>query len=310
MSWLASLKANDVTAFYNDIGVPVTGSGGTDVQVSCFANPDAHNHEDRNKSCSINLESGLWNCFGCGSHGNAFQAAVAVGHSDRRARELARRHRLFLEKPGVQEKEKVPGERDLKRWAKALADSPKIMARLTELKGWSPGAMRRLKLGWDGERVVFPVRNDKLKVCGVVRYLPGGDPKTLGVGKRNLFPAPEQMAPRHLPLFVVEGEPAAVSMFSIGLRAVAVPGAGSWRHEWGGRLGGRPSLVVLMDCDAPGRLLGAQLRTLSWEGGARARVVDLEPGRSDGLDVGDWVREAFAENSSFALRRAFLRLAE
>lgn len=310
MSWLASLKATDVTTFYNDIGVTLAPArGATDVQVSCFANPDAHNHEDRNKSCSINLESGLWNCFGCGAKGNAFQAAVAVGHSDRRAREIARRHRLFIEKAGVTRQEKLPGERDLKRWAKALAESPKIMVRLTELKGWSPGAMRRLKLGWDGERVVFPVRNEKLKICGVARYLPGGDPKMLGVGKRNLFPPPELTQNKDLPLFVVEGEPAAVSMFSLGLRAVAVPGAGSWRHEWGGRLGGR-RLVVITDCDGPGRLLGAQLRTLSWEGGARARVVDLELGRNDGTDVGDWVREAFVLNSSFALRRTLLRLAE
>lgn len=44
-------------------------------------------HEDRNPSLSINPESGLWRCFGCGESGNAKQFAEKVGESWQEARD-------------------------------------------------------------------------------------------------------------------------------------------------------------------------------------------------------------------------------
>jgi len=41
-------------------------------------NPD---HEDNNPSFSINCETGLWNCFGCGIKGNIYQLAKLLGRT-------------------------------------------------------------------------------------------------------------------------------------------------------------------------------------------------------------------------------------
>lgn len=302
--WLLEARGGSVREFFADIGVQLPDRGGVEASVSCFANPQAHAHDDRNKSCSVNLITGLWHCKACAAQGNPYQAAQLAGRSDRDAALLARRHGLFLVLEEEQ-KAKLPTEPQLKKWRIALRENPKILDRLVELKGWTPYAIVTLGLGWDGERVTFPIRSAKQKIVGVVRYLPGGKPKTLAVpgSKRDLFPSPELIHRRH-PLFLVEGEPDSVAVRSAGHRAVAVPGAGSWRSEWAHRLTGR-RVVVLMDCDPQGRALAARVRSEI----PGAHVVDLDPGRDDGFDVGDVVREAAAEGGLAQVTRLLGALA-
>jgi 5S rRNA maturation endonuclease (ribonuclease M5) len=140
---------------------------------------------------------------------------------------------------------------------------------------------------------------------GVARYLPGGSPKMLSLAgsRRLLFPAPETLM-RQKPLYLVEGEPAAVSVRSCGLQAVAVPGAQSWRMEFAQRL--MPfNVIVLPDCDSQGRELAARVvRALP-----RVRTVDLDPGRQDGWDVGDAVAEASTEGGLSQVRRMLEQMA-
>lgn len=283
---MRQVAGDRVREFFTELGIHVPASGARDAKVRCFANPTAHKRDDRDASCSLNLVTGLWKCWGCGQSGNAYAAALVLGRSETRARELAQRHGLFLER--VDEKPKLPGERQLRKWRQVLLESPRILARLGELKGWTPGAMLRCGLGWDGERLTFPIRSKSLKLVGCVRYLPGGKPKSKAMfgSKRLLFPAPEVMS-RERPLFLVEGEPDAVSVRSCGHQAVAIPGTGSWRPEFVARLAGH-DMIFLPDCDAQGRELAARVASAV----PSVRVVDLEPGRNDGMDVGDMVREA------------------
>lgn len=288
--WLLEATGARAREFYARIGVELPARQGDEVPVRCFARPEAHSHDDRRPSCSVNVLTGLFCCQGCGAKGNAYQAAVIMGWSERDALTLAVDHGLSQEL----EKPKLPNERQLKKWRRALLASPVILNRLREVKGWTAEAIVRTSLGWDGERIVFPIRTPKLKIAGVVRYLPGGSPKSLALpgSKRLLFPAPE-VTSRKRPLFVVEGEPDAVSVWSCGHQAVAVPGTGSWRQDWAQRFLGR-QVIVLPDCDAQGRELAERIR----RDVPRARVVDLEPFRTDGGDIGDWVLGASREGGS------------
>jgi hypothetical protein len=303
LDWLLDASRSDATGFYDAIGVTFRRAGTEEVSVQCFANPDGHSHGDRKASCSINQLTGLWHCKGCGMSGNAYQAALATGRGEVQARELAKRYGLFLE---VERKPvKLPYERDLKKWRKALMNSPKIVARLGVVKGWTPQAMIRCGLGWNGERIVFPIRTPKLKIAGVVNYLPGGTPKSKAMpgSKRLLFPAPEVLS-RKRPVFVVEGEPDAVSVWSCGHQAVAVPGTGSWRSEWAMRLLGK-QVIVLADCDPQGRELAQRIVADV----PKARWVDLAPGVDDKSDIGDWVLGASREGGLRQMRELLGRLA-
>ena len=307
-SWISAANGGgQVREFYAMLGVELPDRGGDEAAVPCFANPSGHSHGDRNPSCSVNLINGLWACHGCGMKGNAYNAAVSVGHREARARELAQAYGLFLEvvKDEKPKAPRLPNERQLAKWRRDLLASEVLMGRLEELKGWTPRAIVRCGLGWDGERLTFTVRDKKLKKVGVVRYLPGHAKKMIAMpgSKRLLWPPPELMS-RRAPLYLVEGEPAAVSVRSVGLQAVAVPGVSSWRPEFAQRL--MPfSVVVLADCDAQGRDLARRVvRSLP-----RAKAIDLEPNRSDGLDVGDWIAEASSDGGLRQMRRLLEALA-
>lgn len=305
--WLRHATGGSVLEFYATIGVQLTDRGGDEAPVRCFADPQAHSHEDRRPSCNVNLLTGLWHCKGCGKSGNAYQAALETGRTETAARDLARRFGLFIEAVrSDRPRPRLPGERQLKLWRKRLLLSPAIIARLGEVRGWTERGIVRCGIGWDGERLTFPIRDHRLKIVGLVRYKPGANPKTLALpgSRRELFPAPE-VTSRREPLFLVEGEPDAVAVWSLGLQAAGIPGAGSWRPTWSGRLAGR-RIVMLADCDPQGRQLAEKVRVFV----PHARVVDLEVGRQDGYDIGDLICEAAGEGGVWQARRLLEHLAD
>jgi hypothetical protein len=118
------------------------------------------------------------------------------------------------------------------------------------------------------------------------------------------WPSPERLDGNTL--FVVEGEGTALSLASIGLVAVALPGAIArqsgdvmrpgkfegvgWHPSWARRLSRFGFVVCLPDCDDVGRLL---MRTVEYDLrslGTAAVVVDI--GREGGYDIGDWLKVA------------------
>ena len=80
-----TLPGADVRGFYQALGIELPGWAQREASVGCFANPDAHAHGDRDPSCSVNVETGAWHCWGCGAKGGAFDAAIVRG-LDSRAR--------------------------------------------------------------------------------------------------------------------------------------------------------------------------------------------------------------------------------
>jgi hypothetical protein len=78
---------------------------------------------------------------------------------------------------------------------------------------------------------------------------------------------------------------------SFGFTAVAVPGTHAWRAEWCGELVGR-RVTVVMDADRPGRRAAVRIvGDLERYGAAHVRILELAPGRDDGYDLSDWLRE-------------------
>ena len=83
-----TLPGADVRGFYQALGIELPGGAQREAGVACFAEPDAHAHGDRDPSCSVNVETGAWHCWGCGAKGGAYDAALARGLDSRQAFEL------------------------------------------------------------------------------------------------------------------------------------------------------------------------------------------------------------------------------
>lgn len=290
--------------YYDALGVEVLRTNGSEATARCFANPDAHKSGwDKNPSMDVNLANGLWNCHACGAGGNPYQAAIALGRSPAEAMGLLERFGLTDPnrngKPEHAEKVKareLPSGQQLAHWHRALLGNPKLTERLYELRRWTPEAIERLAVGFDSERIVFPIHDGHSSLVGLVRYHPNpaernGAKKSLADkdSTRDLFPAAETLTGGEA--FLVEGEADAVAAHSIGLPAVSVPGVKGWRPEWATRFTGK-RVTVIADCDKQGRGLAQEVAGDLLPHAAEVRVLDLDPARDDGYDLGDLVRDA------------------
>lgn len=207
--------------------------------------------------------------------------------------------------------------------ADRLMEEPQVLARARAQRGWAKPALALLDVGWDGERFTLPVFDKDGEPHDVLRY----DPyirrfKMLASAgaSRQPWPRPEAVSTRlrSRGLFLVEGEGTAISLTSIGLPVVALPGGvqratGStvfpggfqgvgWHRSWAQRFVGQgfQRIWLFPDNDDTGYSLMHAAEYDLQKAGARPVIVQLggmEDG--DGFDLGDLLAPA----TTTALRR-------
>jgi hypothetical protein len=290
-----------VRAFYDELGLKLPNAAGPELSIRCFADPYSHSNDDAKRSASLNIKTGLWKCHGCDASGNPYQAAIAVEWTPAEALALLRKHGLDIQPNGAgnaretAERQFCITETDVSGWQQALLEEPQILARLRQNHGWSEDAIRELRLGFDRDRITFPVRDRDGVLVGLLRYSPrharGEERKMLAEpgSQRQLFPAPESVEEGDNSLLLVEGEPDAVAAHSLGLPVVAVPGANGWRQEWSDRFIGR-KIVVVADADEQGRQAARTIADDLASTAAEVRLLEFE-GRERGFDLSDFLNE-------------------
>ncbi len=313
----------DVRAFYTTLGIELPGWPKLEAPIRCFAQPDAHTHNDRSPSCSVNLASGAWNCHGCGAHGGAYDAALAAGLAPRDAMELLianglaepRRHAVTRSSrtPAVRpvkaarsEAGRLPlavAETDVQSWAAALDANSRLIRRLILERAWAPRVIRALQIGFDGARITIPIRNARGDLRGVLRYDPFGrrDPKTRAATGTRLGLIPHPASELSDDVILVEGPPDMMCARSAGLPAIAVPGTSAWHPGWAELLAGK-RITIVMDCDAPGRRAADEIASSLDRTAGAVEVVDLWPGRNDGYDLTDRILQRRQVRPCTALR--------
>ncbi len=277
-------------------------------------------HEQTGRTPPVSLKSDgrgyeLWHCHACGVGGTAIDAVMcadglsareAIAQLDKRSGQhrRPRSSRQVNRRPPAAPSPAPPGEDELERLRRAM--TPDVEARLQALRGWSPEALRSLSVGYDGQRVTFPVRDAAGAVVGALKYQPdparrADAPKMLASkgAPRAMFPRPEDV-PGGV-LYVAEGEPDAVTLRSLDLAGVGLPGTGKRDPSWWPRLGRqRDRVVIITDSDDPGRQLAADAARAISPHCRDVRVVDLAPDRSDGYDLTALLLEAREENEDTA----------
>ena len=305
-----TLPGADIRGYYEALGIELPGWAHTETSVGCFADPAAHRNGDRHPSCSVNLEHGAWHCHGCGARGGAYDAAVALGHTPSAAmylmvtyglaeprhhvpaRRLTGAHTLRERRsPALSTHRPAPriSETDIRHWRTALADQPALIGRLTRERGWLYSTMWELGLGYDCGCITIPLRDERNRLTGLLRYRPWPKPgehkmRAAYRSRRQLLPHPAAEPSQRV--LLVEGEPDMIAARSNGLPAIAVPGADAWRPEWARLLTGR-DVTIVMDCDLQGRRAADRIAN-DLRSHADALVLDLAE-RDDGYDLTDWL---------------------
>lgn len=99
-------------------------------------------------------------------------------------------------------------------------------------------------------------------------------------------------------VFLTEGEKDADALAKLGFVASCSPMGASknaeapkWRDEYSASLEGVPGVIVLADCDVPGRAHAHATCASLHAAGVPCRFVDLAPDRDDGYDAYDFLAE-------------------
>ncbi len=328
------MAEGDVRGFYARLGVEIPDWASGEAAVSCFADPGAHKNQDRDKSCSVNLSSGAWHCWGCGAKGGAYDAALARGLDSRQAFELkvayglaerdpkrpppsARTGRLAARSPraDAEHPAREPGhalavsERDMDGWRADLERMrwPLRVMRSEHRALWQRETLLALGLGFHRGRVIFPIRDRAGELRGVLRYAPTHEkaPKMLAAAGTTLGLLPHPAADPSVDVLLVEGPPDMLAARCQGWSAFAVPGDDAWQPEWAQLLAGR-QVTIVMDADQPGRAAAARIAADLVAVALEVRVAELHPGREDGADLTDWLianRDASASELRARLAR-------
>jgi hypothetical protein len=298
------------------LGIELPGWAQREASVRCFAAPDADARGDRDPSCSVNVETGAWHCWGCSAKGGAYDAALAKGRTPREAMDLLIAYGLAERRTSgrsdsalasaaggrveqgdrrsaqAPRRELALGEQDVaeaRARLGALVWPPRVL-RPAQAHVWSRAVLLELGCGFDRGRVIIPVYNARGGLRGVLRYAPSHDraAKMLAVSgtRLGLIPHPASEASKWIVL--VEGPPDMLSARSRGLPAIAVPGDDAWEPGWGHLLAGR-RVSVIMDCDRAGRQAAVRMASDLQAAGVACRTVDLARGRDDGYDLTDWL---------------------
>ena len=303
-----SIQAERTRAFYAQLRIHLLRGASSEAPARCFAAPDAHRHDDRHPSASVNLITGAWYCHACGAHGGAYDAALLRGHTPRSAMTLLVEHGLAQQrstdtkarrtaptrgpvKPGTASLAPPAGlsptARDVGRWADHLQRQPLVLRRLALERAIDPRTLRIHDIGLHRGRITIPTPAADGTLVGLLRWLPfdrGDQPKMLAApgSVRTLFPPPEVLPAGALVL--CEGEPDALAARSAGIPAVSIPGVAGWRTSWTQRLA-RHHVTVALDCDSEGRAAAATIAADLQAAGVPVTVLDLAPDRADGHDL-------------------------
>jgi hypothetical protein len=325
------MTGGDMRAFYTALGVELPGWAHTEAPARCFADPDAHQREDRDPSCSVNLQSGAFNCHGRGARGGAYDAALARGRSPRDAIDLMIAHGLTEhrrrdathrtsptstrstaptrahEQPQHRPETATPtslavtGDQ-VREWAKTLQRSPALIARLESERGWRRGVLADLAIGFDGERITGPIwrlatspdrlRSGDVGLQGVLRLRVEGSQRP-----KVIAACGSRVALLPAPAWTAERRVLLVEGPSdmLAARSAGVPAiAVPGANAWRSEWASAldgRTVVVAMGCDRPGRQAAARIGDDLDRHGIAVAISDLAPSRHDGHDVSDWLRD-------------------
>ena len=189
-----------------------TKKGRTEAQALCPFHLDTH------PSFSVNLDTGLWNCFTCGSSGNWQQ---------------------FLERVDpdamVTDTKLIVSNDEVEKCHKVLLKTKGAMSLLTKQRGLSCKIIDKYMLGFDNTgndpRIWIPVTNSSGKYINIRKYRPGVTHRKVigyktGYNTVSIFPA--EPSPND-DVYVMEGEMDMLLARSIGLDAYTqTAGAMTW----------------------------------------------------------------------------------
>jgi hypothetical protein len=255
----------------------------------------------------VNLEDGKFNDFGSDYKGDAYAFYMAQHDTTFKSAKKAVDEIVGGEAVCISVPIPIP-ELLVDTWHSNLLNTPSILKYATIDRGLSLEVVKRLKVGYDGNRFTFPIYNPFGLCVNVRRYSPnasGGDKMVNyqeGYGGVRLFPLD---ALKQDIIFLCEGEWDMGVLNSMQCNAATqTAGAGTWKKEWNDSFKGK---VIYITYDADERGLQGALKVASNLYGI-AKTVYIVPLPLEGTKVDKDITDYFVKHK-YPIE-AFLELLE
>jgi len=224
--------------------------------------PDRHSHGDRNKSASFNTAKGIYYCQACNEglsvrqlvdRFNADPSLVGeileeLGLAVRSSAHGRRTPVRQAEAKQPESRQALPSEAQITKWCEDLLGHESRMKYLETKRCWKRGIIAALRIGYDGDRITFPIYEDgalvnirrykpKSQSRKVLSYAKGyGAPLRLWPLESLDFAKTRTVAAERDCIYVCEGESDVVALMSAGKAAItATGGAGKWPSDYSQR---------------------------------------------------------------------------
>lgn len=168
------------------------------------------------------------------------------------------------------------------RYSRAVTDA--ALASLARSLGVSPAALRRLRVGYDGDAWTFPMTDPSDRIVGIRRRLPNGRKLSVKGGAEGLF------VPVDLPetgtLYICEGATDTAALLTLGFAAIGRPcctGGVAFIVQ----VCRRRDAVIFGDADAPGQAGASTLAQRLRLHCPSVRIIQPPEGINDARE---WVR--------------------
>lgn len=211
-------------------------------------------------SASFNFAGGKFMCFSrCGGYGiGTVWRMVENGTTPEPKRvngkrdELAERRARRRKAEGVPHAA-LPTEKQLTDWCDRLLANQMTLGELLSKRGLNRDTLRKYRIGWDGERIVIPVRDPLGQLVNVRRYRMGAKANKMvnwpGYGDATLWGMDALKCKR---VFLQEGEMDALLQRQYRFPSLsATAGAGTWLPEWNVHFAGK-IVYIIYDVDQQG----------------------------------------------------------
>lgn len=274
-----------VLAELENIGRSYEFSGTENVKVLCPF------HEDKHPTCSVSTESGEFNCFACGKHGDFLAFLSQVLDKPRQFIQIYLQQRYDIGDEASVDPDLV------ERYHSRIWEAGPLLAAL-RARGISDETIRTRRLGENAGRITIPIANKAGRYVNIKSYLPGAvgtaKMKNLkGRGKPRLYPVDQLRFDR---IAVCGGEIKGLAAAEVlnphGIGALSTTvGESNWDVSFTEALSGKEQVWIIDDIDAAG-IAGANMKArnlysaVQWVG---VVVLPLDPEKWPKGGVDDFI---------------------
>lgn len=299
----------DVESTLRELNITIRSRSGNQAYALCPF------HEDTNPSLSINMSSGLWKCHSgaCDQSGSLDKMRRMINGDSNPRDQLSYTPRYphhvvsgksvpYKPAPqddGLREKDIDPiAESIIVSWEQKLQASPEVVEYLHS-RGITDDSIVRFRLGFDGTRLVIPVKNSMGHIIAARRYSQAtisGRAKMLnysdgveGRGKCRTFNVEALMSAEvGKKIVYCEGEFDTIIAAQNGyLACTGTAGAGSFDERNAHLVAGK-TIYIVLDNDTAGRRGASKLAAIFTQLGATAAVVSWPEWFVNKGDITDW----------------------